>query len=98
VPLPGQVLPAGSTQVAIGSTNPYLGWVARTANERVAAPVVTMSRLERTTVMATVIVAGGPTSTASASARSAGSGWAIDVVVDGVLRTYRVSGGGSLYT
>jgi hypothetical protein len=34
VPLPGQVIPAGSTQVVRGQTSPYQGWVSRGQDER----------------------------------------------------------------
>ena len=40
VPLPGQVLPAGTLGVYTGSTSPYLGWVSPMTNQRYAATVV----------------------------------------------------------
>ncbi len=44
VALPGQVIPAGSTQVVVGQTDPYQGWVSHQMLQQIPADVVTMTR------------------------------------------------------
>jgi hypothetical protein len=97
VVLPGQVLPKGSAGMYSGSTSPYVGWVSRTNNERVAAPVVRFARGDRTTTIVTVISGGSPSSSMSAVARAEGKNTAIDVTVSGRRTTYYMSGGDSLW-
>jgi hypothetical protein len=63
IPLPGQVIPAGSTQVVTGQTNPYQGWVSHQMLQRTAAPVVSMTRTGASAAMLTLIV---PASTGTA--------------------------------
>lgn len=60
VPLPGQAIPAGSTRVVRGRTDPYQGWVSRGQNERVPAPVVIMTRHGASASMLTLIAPASP--------------------------------------
>lgn len=97
VPLPGQVLPAGSTSVVAGRTAPYQGWVSRSATDRTAAPVVAMSRVGRSTRQLTLLVparAGVPV--AAALAAQADGSHRVTVSVRSVRRTVILSAGGSM--
>ena len=84
IPLPGQAIPAGSTTVVEGQTNPYQGWVSRQALQRTPAPVVIMSSqgdgLNLSTEMLTLIAATAPGTPVSATA-TATSGNSYDVTV-----------------
>jgi Heparinase II/III-like protein len=60
IPLPGQVIPAGSTKVVRGQTNPYQGWVSHADLQRIAAPVVTMTRVGTSAAMLTLIAPTSP--------------------------------------
>ncbi len=75
IPLPGQPLPAGSTTVVRGQTDPYQGWVSRQALRRTPAPVVIMSGNgtgpSLSTVMLTLIAATAPGTQVSATATAA---------------------------
>jgi hypothetical protein len=72
IALPGQVIPAGSTTVVTGETNPYQGWVSRQALQRTPAPVVIMSStgtgMSLSTAMLTLIAATEPGTPVSATA------------------------------
>jgi len=56
VPLPGQAIPPGSTQVIRGQTNPYQGWVSQQMLQRVPADVVAMTSTGPSAAMLTLIV------------------------------------------
>jgi hypothetical protein len=65
IPLPGQVIPRGSTTVVKGQVTPsYQGWVSRQALQRTPAPVVIMTSKGTgkalSTTMLTLIVAVTP--------------------------------------
>lgn len=72
IALPGQLIPAGSTTVVKGQTNPYQGWVSRQALQRVPAPVVIMSSTgtgpSLSTTMLTLIAATAPGTPVAATA------------------------------
>src|ERR1700691_3951102 len=70
IPFPGQVIPAGSTRVVRGQTNPYQGWVSHQMLQRIPAPVVTMARTGSSAAMLTLISASGPGVVVSTSIRS----------------------------
>jgi hypothetical protein len=72
VPLPGQVIPPGSTQAVTGQTNPYQGWVSRGQNQRVPAPVVTMTRYGPSASILTLIVPAAPGTPITASTTPTG--------------------------
>jgi hypothetical protein len=78
IALPGQLIPAGSTTVVRGQTNPYQGWVSRQALQRTPAPVVIMSSkgtgTSLSTAMLTLIAATAPGTPVSASATVAPGG------------------------
>lgn len=60
IPLPGQVIPSGSTRVVRARVNPYQGWVSRQMLQRTPDDVVTMTRTGRSAVMLTLIVPASP--------------------------------------
>ena len=72
IALPGQVIPAGSTTVVKGQTNPYQGWVSHQMLQRIPAPVVIMSSkgtgTDPSTAMLTLIAATAPGTPVSATA------------------------------
>jgi Heparinase II/III-like protein len=72
IALPGQVIPAGSTTVVKGQTNPYQGWVSHQMLQRIPAPVVIMSSkgtgTSLSTTMLTLIAATAPGTPISATA------------------------------
>jgi Heparinase II/III-like protein len=67
VALPGQVIPAGSTQVVRGQTDPYQGWVSRQMLQRVPADVVTMTRAGASAAILTLLVPTAPGTTVAYS-------------------------------
>ena len=96
VPLPGQVLPYGSTSVIEGQTDPVLGWVSDSAGHRETAPVIRMRRVGTETRMITVITTTPVGSSVSAAARTAATGWAVDLDVAGTSRTLGIAVDGSM--
>lgn len=97
VPLPGQVIPAGSTAVVRGQTDPYQGWMSRGQNQRTPAPVVTMTRYGTAVSMLTVIVPAAPGTAITASAVRHGAGWyLLRLTIGGTARTLLVSADGTI--
>jgi hypothetical protein len=78
ITLPGQLIPAGSTTVVKGQTNPHQGWVSHQALQRTPAPVVIMSSTgtgtSLSTAILTLIAATAPGTPVSASATVAPGG------------------------
>jgi hypothetical protein len=97
VALPGQVIPAGSTQVLRGQVKPYQGWVSRGQNQRTPAPVVTMTRRGASASILTVIVPAAPGTAVTASAAAHGPGWyLLRLAIGGAVRTLLVSAHGAI--
>jgi len=97
VALPGQVIPAGSTRVVRGQTDPYQGWVSRDQNQRTPAPVVTMTRYGASAAILTVIVPAAPGTRVAASAVSHGAGWyQLRLTIGSAVHTLLVSAGGAI--
>ena len=97
VPLPGQVIPPGSTQVVTGQTNPYQGWVSRAQNQREPAPVVTMTRYGPTASILTAIVPAAPGTPIAASAtRDGGSSYLLRLTIGATTHTLQVSAAGEI--
>jgi hypothetical protein len=89
LPLPGQVIPPGSTAVTSG-------WVSRAQLQRTPAPVVTMTRAavgaSASAAMLTLIAPTAPGVTVSASIARDGEGWSrLRVTVGGRDLTFAVS-------
>jgi hypothetical protein len=60
IPLPGQVIPAASTQVVRAQVSPYQGWVSHQMLQRIPDDVVTMTRTGPSAAMLTLIVPAAP--------------------------------------
>jgi hypothetical protein len=97
IPLPGQQIPAGSTQVARGQVNPYQGWVSHAQLQMTPAPVVTMTRTGPSAAILTLIAPGAPGTAISASVGQGPHGWyQLRVQIGGRLLSFLVSPGGDI--
>jgi hypothetical protein len=97
IPLPGQVIPHGSTRVIRGQVDPYQGWVSRQMLQRVPADVVTMTRTGPSAAILTLIVpaapgtrvttaiSGRPGATARLRVRVGAAVEVFDITPDGVI-------------
>ena len=73
-----------------------LGWVSDSAGHRETAPVIRMRRVGTETRMITVITTTPVGSSVSAAARTAATGWAVDLDVAGTSRTLGIAVDGSM--
>jgi hypothetical protein len=97
VPLPGQVIPAGSTRVVRGQVDPYQGWVSRGQDERTPAAVVTMNCSGPNAAMLTLIAPAAPGMPITASATARPGGWyALRIQIGPVVRNLLVSASGDI--
>ena len=97
VPLPGQVIPPGSTRAVTGQTSPYQGWVSRGQNQRVPAPVVTMTRYGPSADILTVIVPAAPGTQITASTTpTAPSQCQLRLSIGAVARTLLITATGAI--
>jgi hypothetical protein len=97
IPLPGQVIPAGSTRVAEGQVHPYQGWVSRGMLQRTRAPVVTMSRTGSSAAILTLIAPTAPGVSISAATSPGPRGWyRLRVDIGGRQLSFLVSPGGDI--
>jgi hypothetical protein len=60
VPLPGQAIPRGSTQVVRAHVNPYQGWVSQQMLQRTPDDVIEMNRTGTSAAILTLIAAAAP--------------------------------------
>ncbi|MGJ7442309.1 heparinase II/III domain-containing protein [Aquipuribacter sp. MA13-6] len=91
IPLPGQVLPRGSTQLVRGQHAPVQGWFSPAVYEIEPAPVITMSRAGTSTAMLTLIAPVRGNGQVSASTRSVGASTFIDLNIGGVKTTVKMA-------
>jgi hypothetical protein len=92
IPLPGQVIPSGSTQVIRGQTDPYQGWVSRASAQKTPASVVSMNRTGSSAAILTLIAATSPGVTVTAAVTGQSAGWYQLSVQDGGQHlSFRVS-------
>jgi Heparinase II/III-like protein len=97
VPLPGQVIPAGSTQVVRGQVNPYQGWVSRASTQMIAAPVVIMNQTGSSAAMLTLIAPTAPHAVVTAAtSRGPGSTYRLRVDIAGRQLTFAVTASGDI--
>ncbi len=75
IPLPGQVIPSGSTRVIRGQTSPYQGWVSHQMLQRIPAPVITMTRTGSSAAMLTLIAPSSPGAVVTAAITQRPGGW-----------------------
>jgi hypothetical protein len=95
IPLPGQLIPQGSTQVIRGQTNPYQGWVSHRMLQRVPAPVITMTRTGSSTAMLTLIAPSSPRASVSTAITQRPGGWYhLRVNLGGSSASFLISAGG----
>jgi Heparinase II/III-like protein len=97
IALPGQQIPAGSTQVIRGQTNPYQGWVSHAQRQMTPAPVVTMTRTGSSAAILTLIVPTAPGTSISTSISDHSSGvYQLRLDIGGRLLSFLVSTGGDI--
>jgi hypothetical protein len=97
IALPGQVIPAGSTQVVDGQVNPYQGWVSHGMLQRTPAPVVTMTRTGSSAAILTLIAPTAPGTGISASVSNGPGGWyRLRLQIGGSQLTFLISPGGDI--
>jgi hypothetical protein len=97
IPLPGQAIPRGSTQVVRGQVNPYQGWVSHQMLQRVPADVVTMSRNGTSAAMLTLIVPAAPgTYLARAISGRPGGPYRLRVQVGSAVSVFSITAGGAI--
>jgi hypothetical protein len=90
IPLPGQQIPAASTQVT-------QGWVSRAALQPIPAPVVTMTRTGSSAAILTLIAPSAPGVPITAAVSGASRGWyRLRVQIGGRRLTFSVSAGGDI--
>jgi hypothetical protein len=93
-PLPGQELAPGAVGVVVGGSGQIAGRTSPRTSPRGLAPVVVVSRPVRTAAFLTVLVCGPPGSRATAAVRTTSGRTYVDVTVDGVRTTYRLTRSG----
>jgi hypothetical protein len=99
IPLPGQQIPAASTQVARGQANPYQGWVSHAALQRIPAPVVMMTRTGSGAAILTLIAPTDPGAAVSASVGAGPRGWyRLRVQIGGRQLSFLISASGDIRT
>jgi hypothetical protein len=97
VALPGQVIPPGSTQVAVGQTDPYQGWVSDQMLQRTPADVVTMASAGPSAAILTLLVPTAPSTPVRYSISGTPAGpWQLRVTVGASVTTYTVTADGAI--
>ena len=95
IPLPGQVIPPGSTQVVRGQVHPYQGWVSHQMLQRIPADVVTMTTTAPSAAMLTLIVPAAPgTPTATTISGPPGGPYQLRVRVGATVASFSITAGG----
>ena len=99
IPLPGQVIPPGSTGVVRGQVSPYQGWVSHQMLQRTPADVVTMTRTGPSAAMLTLIAPAAPGSTVTtAISGPPGGPYRLSVWVGLSMTAFTITGNGSITT
>jgi Heparinase II/III-like protein len=97
IPLPGQQIPGGSTQVVRGQVNPYQGWVSHAQLQMTPAPVVTMTRTGSSAAILTLIAPSASGTAITASVGPGPGGWyRLWVQIGGRQVSFLVSPGGDI--
>jgi hypothetical protein len=95
VALPGQGIPADSTQVVRAQTDPYQGWVSHQMLQRSPADVVTMSRSGPAAAMLTLLVPTAPGTPVSYSLSGPPTGpYQLTVTIGAAVSRYTITAGG----
>ncbi len=97
VALPGQVIPPGSTQVAVGQASPYQGWVSEQMLQRTPADTVTMTSTGPSAAILTLLVPTAPATpvTYSISGPTAGP-WTLLVTVGATATSSTITADGTI--
>jgi hypothetical protein len=97
VALPGQVIPAGSTQVVRGQTAPYQGWVSHQMLQRIPADVVTMTRTGPSAAILTLLVPTTPGTPVAYSVTGPPAGpYQLRVTVGASASSYTITADGTI--
>jgi Heparinase II/III-like protein len=98
IPLPGQVIPPGSTGVVRGQVTPsYQGWVSRQMLQRIPADVVTMTRNGPSAAMLTLIVPAAPgTTVTTAISGPSGGPYQLSVWIGLSVTVFTITADGSI--
>jgi Heparinase II/III-like protein len=97
IPLPGQVIPAGSTQVVRGQVDPYQGWVSRASTQMTPASVVVMNQAGPSAAILTLIAPTAPGAVVTAATtRGPGSTYRLRVDIAGRQLTFTVTASGDI--
>ena len=97
VALPGQVIPAGSTQVVRVQTSPYQGWVSHQMLQRIPADVVTMTRTGPSAAILTLLVPAAPGTPVDYSVAGPPAGpYRLRVTVGASVSYYTVTADGTI--
>ena len=95
VALPGQVIPPGSTGVAVGQTDPFQGWVSDQMLQRTPADVVTMTSTGPSAAILTLLVPTAPSTPVSYAISGSPAGpWQLRVTVGATVTFYTVTAAG----
>ena len=95
IPLPGQVIPPGSTRVVRGQVHPYQGWVSHEMLQRIPADVVIMTATAPAAAMLTLTVPAAPgTPVAPAISGPPGGPWVLRVRVGAALDSFTITADG----
>jgi hypothetical protein len=95
IPLPGQLIPRGSTRVIRGQTDPYQGWVSQQMLQHTPAPVITMTRTGSSTAMLTLIAPSAPGAAITTAITQQPGGWYhLRVTIGGSSASFLISAGG----
>ena len=97
VALPGQVIPAGSTQVAAGQTDPYQGWVSHQMLQQVPADVVAMTRTGPSAAILTLLVPTAPGTPVRYSVTGPPAGpYRLRVTIGATASSYTITADGTI--
>ena len=95
IPLPGQVISPGSTQVVRGQVSPYQGWVSHQMLQRLPADVVEMNQTGPSAAMLTLIAPTAPgTPVSSAVSGPPGGPYQLTVRDGGATATFTITAAG----
>jgi hypothetical protein len=96
IALPGQVIPADSTQVVKGQVNPYQGWVSQQMLQRTPAPVVEMTSYGASTAMLTLIVPAAPGTPVTTAIHQTSGSYQLTVTIGTVSSTVTITPSGTI--
>jgi Heparinase II/III-like protein len=95
IPLPGEAIQPGSTQVVRGQVNPYQGWVSRQMLQRLPADVVEMTEHGSPAAMLTLIVPAAPgTPVTTAISGPHGGPYLLTAHIGGATATFTITAAG----